>query len=80
MNKNLIVDCTCGDSFYCSESELRTHLSNIYICRGLVTKNGNRQVCGKRYTYIKLLKIMQVTRYWNAADEEIEARAESIAV
>ena len=80
MNKKLMVDCTCGYSFYCTESELRADLSGTSSCAGLIRKEGKLINCPQKFSYLRLLKIMQLTNHWDATNEEIYAWADNVEI
>jgi len=80
MSSILTVDCSCGGSFSCSEYDLKKSLSGVKTCGNLIGALGNYTRCDKKYSYLKLLKILQITNYWNVNDEQTEARAESSTV
>jgi hypothetical protein len=80
MPKNLVVDCTCGGSFFCNEDELKKSLYGVKTCNNLYGPRDNPIRCNKQYSYLRLLKIMQVTNYWHAADEKIYAQSENVDI
>jgi hypothetical protein len=79
-NKKLVVDCVCGGSFTCTEKELRASLSGIRECGTLIGTAGNFKQCNRKYSYLRLLKIMQITDYWHAGDTRTYNRSDNIEI
>lgn len=79
-NKTLIIDCVCGGSFTCTEKELRASMSGVRECGNLIGTAGNFKRCNQKYSYLRLLKIMQITSYWHAGDTRTYNRSENVDI